>query len=66
MAKIENLEFRNEILKSQQKLWKHTPQNVAIIFNLHLLYIHLDRYFDQHSNLKIFDFFRIAKTMIYH
>ena len=29
MAKIENLDFLKEILKSQPKVRKHTPNNVA-------------------------------------
>ena len=66
MAKIENLDFLDEILKSQQKLRKHTPQNNVIFFNLCVMYLYLDWYFAQNSNLKIFDFFPIAKTMSYH
>ena len=34
MAKIENLEFLEEIPKNQLKDRKHTHQHVAIIFNL--------------------------------
>ena len=65
MAKIENQDFLDEILNSQQKLKKHTPQSNAIIFNLCVMYLHLDWYFAQNSNLNTFDFFPIAKTMIY-
>ena len=34
MAKIENLDFLEEIIINQLKVRKHTPQNVAILFNL--------------------------------
>ena len=37
MAKIKNLDFIEEILKNQLKVRKHTPQNVAILFNLSII-----------------------------
>ena len=41
MAKLDNLDFLDEILKNQLKIRKCTPQNVAIIFNLSVLAVHL-------------------------
>ena len=37
MAKTESLDFLEEILKNQLKFRKHTPQNVAILFNLSIM-----------------------------
>ena len=37
MAKIKNLDFIKEILKNQLKVRKHTPQSVAIIFNVSII-----------------------------
>ena len=42
------------------------PQNVAIMFNLSLVYANLDRYFSQNSPFKILDCFPIRKPMFYH
>ena len=47
MAKIWNLDFFKEILKNQLKVRKHTPQNVAILFNLSVVWANLDEYFAQ-------------------
>ena len=66
MANILNLDFLKEILKNQLKVRKPTPQNVAILFNLNVIWAHLDLYFAQYSILKILDVFPITKTMIYH
>ena len=37
MAKIDNLDFLEEILKNQLKVSKPTPQNVAILFNFSII-----------------------------
>ena len=41
MAKIENLDFLEEILKNQPKVRKQMPHNLAILFNLSTMCAHL-------------------------
>ena len=65
MAKIENLDVLDEILESQQKVQKLTPQNYAIIFNLCVMYVHSDWYFPKIAFKKSLIFFPITKIMIY-
>ena len=42
MAKIENLDFLEEILKNQIKVRKHTPQKLAILLNFSIIEAPLD------------------------
>ena len=57
--------FLEEMLKNQLKVRKHTPQNVAILFNLSTLGS-LEHYFVQNIISKFIDFFPIIKAMIHH
>ena len=66
MAKILNLNFLKEILKTQLKVREHIPQNVAILFNLSIIKANLEKYFVQNVIFKIIDFFPIKKVLIYH
>ena len=42
MAKPENRDFYEEILKNQLKVRKHTPQNGTILFNLSVRWAYWD------------------------
>ena len=66
MAKIDNFDFLEEILKNQLKLRLHTHHNVAILFNLSIIKSHLGWYFVQNIIFKIFDFVPIIQVLIYH
>ena len=37
MTKIQNLDYHKKILKNQRNVTKHTPKNVAIVFNLSIV-----------------------------
>ena len=54
---IEMIDFLKEILKINLKLENIPPQNVAILFNLSIIQVHLNCYFVQNIIFKIVDFF---------